>query len=614
MFLKEDFMKRAAVLIGVRKAGDLPELQAVWDGVKGMEAWALSQGIPKELIKTITDEAKLGETKRVTPQDITDAVDELLNPGDLDQLIVYFAGHGVNVQYGEYWLLTNAIIDSNAAINVKGSEERARYNVVPHVVFISDACRTAAEGIKAQGILGSTIFPNHAAGGPEKTVDLFFATLIGDPALEIKDPNDSAHGFKAVYTEALLEALRGQYPEIADTDDETGMQVVRPRPLKKFLSKELPIRVFMATQGTNPRNQQPDARVTSDEDAWLSSFSLPVGSPPPKFGPPPSIAALEHAELAGLAISRSDLATRSILIADHGTGDFEFLGMPTSEKISRSELDVFSANNRRFKKEALRNAAPFGPLHFETGCGFKIRGAAVTECLGKQVSFDIFDDGALVRVHVPPHSASSVLLTLKNGSGVLLPAISEFLTSLTFDNDQLVDVAYEPSENSNRWGDFIAQADEIRQLRGVIASASRMGTFRLEGDDAAVLARRMQFAKSIDPSLALYAAHAYRDQGNRGRIREMAEFMRGDLGVCFFDIALLAGLLGDQLDAPERQFICPFLPMLSQSWALLPAYDVALPAGLKNISRHVSPNSLWTLFNSDGVRLISQVLEEGNVR
>ncbi|MFN9800067.1 MAG: hypothetical protein ACK54P_08630, partial [Bacteroidota bacterium] len=134
-----------------------------------------------------------------------------------------------------------------------------------------------------------------------------------------------------------------------------------------------------------------------------------------------------------------------------------------------------------------------------------------------------------------------------------------------------------------------------------------MGTFRLEGDDAALLARRMRLENGIDPSLALYAAHAYRDQGNRDRLREMAGFIREYLGFCPFDIALLSGQLNENLADPFRDHVFPFLPMLTQSWALLPAYDVRLAEGLENISRHVLSNSLWTLLNPDGVRLVADV-------
>lgn len=603
-------MNRAVVLIGVQKAHNLPVLQAVLTGVDAMEEWALSQGIPPERIKKITD-----KDARVTPQDIKDAIEVLLLPGDLDQLIVYFAGHGVNLGYAEYWLLSKAIIDSDAAVNVKASEERARSGSIPHVVFISDACRTAAAGIQAQGILGSTIFQNPAAPGPMKPVDLFFATQLGDPALEINDPNEAAKGFQAVYTEALLEALRGKRPEIAEPDIDTGENVIRPWPLQDFLEKELPIRVFQATIGQNPRSQLPEARITSRPNrAWISIVrTLVGGTPPPKFGGPTPDDALKHSEITHVANSRAKLATRAML-ADNSSGLETALTMiPFSEAIDRTELDVFSNANRRFRDDVRSMSQPFGPLHMESRCGFKIRGARLVKCIGSMAS-RVFDDGTGAHAFVVEQAASSYLLEFQNGTGCVLPAIGGYLASLTFKGELLVDVAYEPSEQTARWDIFNSRADDIRALRAAVAAATRMGIFRLQGEDARQLARRMQLAKGIDPSLALYAAHAYRDQGDRDRIREMADFMKNDLGFCPFDIALLDGQLNDKVDDPRRKNILPFLPMLSQSWALLPAYDVALADGLTHISQHVLTNSLWTLLDSDGVRLVANVMQTGEVQ
>jgi hypothetical protein len=260
------------------------------------------------------------------------------------------------------------------------------------------------------------------------------------------------------------------------------------------------------------------------------------------------------------------------------------------------------------------NAEPFGPQHFETGCGFKIRGAEVVDCQANGALFDIIDGGQLVRANLTAHHAASALLTFKSGHAALLPAIQDFLTALTFDGEYLVDVAYEPSDNSARWSDYHDRLTEIRNLRAVIASSSRLGIFRLDDAEAETLARRMQVAKGIDPSLALYAAHAYREQGNRSRIQQMIDHMSMDLNIGLFDILLLAGKLNDQFDPQERNHIFPFLPMFSQSWALMPAYEVALPPGLDKISRHVLPDSLWTLFDADGARLISQVIQRGGVR
>lgn len=601
-------MNRAAVLIGVQKAHSLPLLQAVMAGVAGMEEWALFQGIPRERIKVVTD-----KEKPVTPDCIKKAISDLLEPGNLDQLIVYFAGHGVNVQYAEYWLLSDAIIDSDAAINVKASEERARYSGIPHVVFISDACRTAAVGIQAQGILGSTIFRNPIASGPEKQVDLFFATLIGDPALEIQDPNSAAQCFQAVYTEALLEALRGQRPEVIEQDSNAGGSVVRPWPLKEFLAKELPIRVFQATHGPNPRNQQPDARITSRPNAWISVVPASVtSSPPPKFGAPPAAHALKYSELAQAASQHMETVTRSMLTNKGLELDIALELGPKVETLGQGNLDIFSKVNRQFEEDVRRLAQPFGILHMETRCGFKVRGARVTRCIGSFAS-SVSNDGTEVRIEVPEGSVASYLIEFHNGTGALLPAIGGFLASLTLKDGQLIDVAYEPSEFTDRWHVFENRADDIRALRAAVAAATRAGTFRLQGEDASLLARRMQLAKGIDPSLALYAAHAYRDLGERQRIREMAVFIRNDLGFCPFDIALLDGQLNDYVVDPKRKDIQPFLPMLAQSWPLLSAYDVKLPDRLNGIRQHLLPGSLWTLLDPDGVNLVADVVPRGGV-
>ena len=138
-------MQRAVILIGVRKTGKLQPLQAVSSGVQAMKSWAEAQGIGANDIITITD-----DSGPVTARVIKHAVRKITDRGTCEQLIVYFAGHGVNIRYGEYWLLSGAPDDTQEAVNVEGSVVLARQCGIPHVVFISDACRTAAEGVLAQ--------------------------------------------------------------------------------------------------------------------------------------------------------------------------------------------------------------------------------------------------------------------------------------------------------------------------------------------------------------------------------------------------------------------------------------------------------------------------------
>ena len=137
------------------------------------------------------------------------------------------------------------------------------------------------------------------------------------------------------------------------------------------------------------------------------------------------------------------------------------------------------------------------------------------------------------------------------------------------------------------------------------------GVFRLERDDALEIARRMQYAKGIDPSLAVYAAYAYHDLQRRELIREMAGFIERDLGAPPFDVALLARLL-DRRKAADIPLLSPF-PLLSQGWALLRAYGVSLPESLAKLDAHMLP-SLWTLFDARGVERIGHALATGAIR
>lgn len=613
--------QRAAVLIGVSRTGDLPTLRAATDGARAMQRWAIEhQGMDPALVKLLTDDAG-----RVEVNQVKDAIAEIVDRATVDQLIVYFAGHGVNIRYGEYWLLSRAPRDTQAAVNVEGSVVLARQCGIPHVVLISDACRTAAEGLQAQYVTGSEVFPNDAPGGVEQGVDLFFACTLGKPALEVRDPAAAARRFSAVYTDALVEVLDGRRGELLER--RAGVGLVRPRPLKRHLQAEVARRLAALRVEPNV-SQTPDARITSDEEAWLAQVPLappaaeqeevrgqgseglgqagkggfsigadgqseePVRGPAPRSDPPSTtLHAVSHAALRDALAGRSPVLSRSLETAGRA-------GVREARQLGES---------------AARTAALFGPLHFETGCGFKIRGARLVDAYSPRARTELLGDGGdLLRIDGIAGPAANVLLSFADGKGVVLPAIPEFLAALTFEEGELVNVTYEPSEGSARWDVSAGRRDELRTLRGVVSSAARFGVFRLEGEDAPALARRMQLAKGIDPTMALYAAYAYQQLQSLDRLHEMQSFLHDDLRLRLFDLALLAhGLDGRQAGAVENVF--PFLPLLAQGWALLAAHRVALPPALAGIQRHLLP-SLWTLFDEGGVAKVRSAMQTEEVR
>lgn len=573
-------MKRAAILIGVEKTGGLPKLKAARDGAKRMESWARNEGFETHLI---TD-----AEEPVTTQIIRKKVKELIEPSNLDQLLIYFSGHGVNIRFGEFWLLSDAPEEGDQAVNVASAEALARRCGIPHVVLLSDACRTAAEGIQAQSIDGNAIFPNLDPSGLEKPVDLFFACTLGAPSHEIRDPNDAARRYQAVYTEELHAALRGRYPEALVRDATDGSMVLRPRPLKRLLEKKVPQRIGDLLGNPVPISQTPDARITSDDDAWLTRFvkapeSNQMRSPPPR--PPLSLSVPD--------VTRD--ALRSVLST----------AAPAQETLDKL-MQIDTADAQEIVDTVQREAASFGPLHFETRCGFKVRGAELREVVARPGTAELLDP-SFARVDLQGRPAADVLLELRDGRGIVLPALRDFIASLSFENGELRNVAYEPSGNSDRWSDYAARQAELTTLRSLIASNVHLGGFRLDRKDAEQLTERIRLAKGLDPTMALYAAYSYHNLGRRDLIEKMQRYLREDLGITLFDIALLSGQK-PRSEPGERQ-IFPFLPLLAQGWSLLEAFGVSLPDRLAPLKRSVG-NSLWTIFDATGVRIVRDVLRE----
>lgn len=596
-------MIRAGVFIGVDKTGNLQKLNDAADGARRMHEWAIKQGMADRThAKLITDAGG----SRVNPDLIYDAIKELIDGPGVDQLILYFAGHGVNISRGEYWLLTDAPGNTNAAVNVQGSVELARYCGIQHVVIISDACRVAPEGIQAQSVRGSNVFPNDAASDRAKPVDQFFACLLGRTAVELKDPAIAAGNYSALYTTALLEALSGKVPDLlepgASADDKA--RYVRPRKLENHLEIDVPRRV-KALRLEQKVNQDPDAIITSD-GSWVARIETPLersrggttrggttrGGGPPRPSPAPE--------------NIRNVAQKLVRLA--AEGDKRLLDQQLQQARTARDKGV-----GQLAGTAEIIAAPFGPDRFETMCGIKVRGARIVDFFAPRATAEPVDSaGDSLRIKVLEEPGVSVLLRFEGNRGAVIPAITGFVAALTFDDGELVDVAYEPSVNTPRWNLFKNRAAEVRALRALAASASQHGRFRLEEEDALKVAQNMQQAKQVDPSFAIYAAYAYHDLQAIDLIREMSGYLRGDIDLTLFDLALLSRELIDKPIKPGDDIV-PFVPLLAQGWALLGAHRVKLHKALDGIERNMK-DSLWSLFDETGLEKLKRAMQTGEVR
>lgn len=625
-------MNRAVLLIGVSQTGGgLGKLQAVESSIDRMQAWAQAQGIPDAQIIRRTD-----ATGPVTVADLFKDVQALVELDTVEQLIVYFAGHGVVNNRQEYWLLSDAPVNAAAAINLDGNVSLARAGAFAHVVFLSDACRTPTSGVQYGRIIGSDIFPNITDAELERPVDIFFGTALGAPALEVVQAG-AGQQYQAIYTEVLLDALNGKIPEAVSNGR------VRPRPLKKSLPRRVNERLRALGLGL-PTTQTPDARITSEDDAWLADIPQAAAAPtapPPAMSPPPAPSPAPAAprplfrwrlpfptrgpaapppdaapasagaeppvaETSAPAPASEPLSTREVakLVVDEALRGNTFGRPPTTrEEVRTLTGREVSKNAGRFLESMAKPPGAPRAQVLPDRPGFEIHGHRLISATSPDGACQLGRDGDASTVSVDlPTRQGQALLEFDDGSGVLLPVIRGFVGVLRFRARGLDEVWYEPANE----GDATLSRQELDFLRQAISKASALGVFALEGEDAGLLATRMQNLKFQDPALAVYAAYAFHDIGQFRRIGQMQDFLRSQLDVQLYDLALLsrAFLRADAGNGP----LVPALPMLSQGWALVGALRGPVPEKLDVLRRELLP-SVWSLYTPAGVQLIRAWLD-----
>lgn len=618
-------MQRAVVSIGVKKTGGLPELQAAVDSATEFAKWAREfQKVPASRVKLITD-AK-GPVSR---DRIFDTVEKIVKLGFVEQLIVYFSGHGINTGLFEQWLLSRAPDDPAAAVNVKGSEFGARFCGIEHVVFISDACRTAADNIQAQRVVGSDIFPNPAPGGTEKAVDQFFATQVGNPAFEVQTIEESVKRYRAAYSTVLIRALRGEVASLVEVEAQAGL--VRPRRLKHHLNTEVP--AFFSTLNLGVASQ-PAARIESEPDAWLAELPAPAVAA--------EAAAVTAKRRAGSPRRQSTLTGDEVLPAVRGSGSevpltFErevsnaLFGVLEPTTVPRKRRGVArvvksgppSAIGRRYTELVSVSLASFGPEYLPSTCGIKMRGAladsaeaiSVSAIQAKGIAGDarIGPRRDVIDVSLPKTCrGANVFVRLVDGSAVIAPVFRDFITGLSFDADgHLEDVWCEPSANTQLAREYRSNADRIRQIRAVVAASSALGVFRLdEVEVGQALLGYLRSVKALDPALAVYAAYAFHDRRMRTHIVDMQKHLDRQLKVRVFDVAMLAFAIGRTTgnEGPEEMYPC--VPMLTQGWSLLTSLGITLPGDLGSLQGELRP-SLCTHFTSAAADRVRTALRSG---
>lgn len=595
---------RGAVVIGVDKAGDLPKLNGAAAGANAVAAWLRAEGFE---VKPFVD-----STKPVKVDDVFEAVSEFVGRGTLDQLVVYFSGHGFLNARSETWMLSGAPHNPNQAIVLAECMTLARESSIPSVVLISDACRSRPDTFEAGQVHGSVIFP----AGPvnrnvRSAVDWFVATLPGAASYEVPVA-ESAAAFEGIYTAALLEAYRSPNEDMVRTID--GVRVVPNRLLQPYLEAEVARR---ARAKSLRLFQRPESYVLSDEKVYIGR----VIERPKTTSLPLQLPGLN--DLAFLALSEFGVNTMFRPLA---TGKQP---ADTSDRAKASDdvvVRTAAAHAEDFARaQATIRAANIGAGSVTTHSPptdvarnyvtLRVFGRRVVEVAATgQASVEIVQDAdprgstSMVRVVLADAPAASVAIRLADGSGTVLVALRRHDCNVTVDDSGVADANYVPIDRP--------PDKQIAELHAAVATSARFGVFRIDGDPASIgrnaraFGDKIRVGKSYAPTLGLYAAYAYAQADLMDQVRSVEEYMRGDLDVDLFDVAMLARR---PIDGSQSRGVAPFCPLLAQGWSQLRVLQVRV-SPVVDRARDYLGGALWTTFGAKGMDILLPAIKNGELR
>ena len=264
--------------------------------------------------------------------------------------------------------------------------------------------------------------------------------------------------------------------------------------------------------------------------------------------------------------------------------------------------------------------------HFESQTGFFIQGAEARRAVASRNHPDLVaevlepGDGqsrlAAVRVRhvtktiVPEGQVVSVAVQFADRRCVVLAGLAGYVGHVAVKAEGVSNISYVPSSNHWRWGEYLQRKDEVDRLRAMVALAIDGDAFHLSSErEATALAERIRLYKGIDPTLGLYAAHAFSQAGNDRQVLSVLKYMSNDIRAELFDVRVLASRL---LKRGTTLPVVPLCPLLTQTWNLLRARHVELPALLRAAEPWLC-DSLWSTFAAEAANDVFEAISRGDL-
>jgi hypothetical protein len=584
--------RKAAVVIGVDRPGHYSPLRSAATGAKEVAEWLVGEGYD---VTCLTD-----ETGPVTAQDAKEAIKKYVTvPPRYHMLVIYFSGHGEYHARADHWLFSHAPIETDDAINLEGAMDLAKYSGVRNVVFISDACRSLPDSRTGALVMGIDAFPNFPEITSASDIDYFKATSESLPAFE-GDVDGKIQGF---LTYALKSAFVSPQPKMVHELLEGGqtIKVVPNRRLKEFLQAK--VNDVIATK-PSVQSQMIDVNVPSADDIYLSRILGPPASVPVTKGFPLS-PTLGIGDAAAGAVTRT-LSHRS---------------SPARATVKELDVDDVAYTDPQAAGMYASRLPDYAVGHFESKCGFTLHGARVVRAVctrgAANARVELLEQGngeniaAVFRLwDVGP--AVTVAVEFANGKCGILPALAGYIGHAVYEGEGLANVSFVPSSNHERYGGYEHRKEDIDRLRAMVSLAVTHNTFNVSSErEAITLAEEIRIEKAMDPTLGLYAAHAFSQARQDELVRSVLAYMRQDLGADLFDVQLLASRVWNPAEA--NMYTVPFCPILTQAWNLLRPRGRTLPAVLTRAMPYLC-NSLWTTFQPAATQDIIRAIETGELQ
>lgn len=589
-------LRKAAVVIGVGNVGD------------GLFTPLNSAEVAKAFKEKILDkngydiELVTDSERPVKASDVEEAINKFVsNPPTYDLLLIYFCGHGFWHARSDHWLLSGAPTLTSQAVNLNGAMDLARYSGIPNVIFISDACRSISHTRQGSQIRGIDAFPNYSEVTHISKIDYLKATSEDRAAYEIDG--------KSVLTSALTLAYESPSNEIVRIIN--NVHVVPNRQLENFLQSK----VNELLKGTN-KTQQIEVNVPSNDDVFIS---IVLGEIPQDGRDIPS----PSPDVDNIGVAAAMLVNDALSVK---TGLFY-----ADDPLREFKDDLL----REFKLATLKPVSqrlPQGDIEqIKSHTGFLIHGTVVDRsvCTNGQenATCEILAHGdgnknpGVIEVrNVKP--AVSISVQMENGKCAIFAAIYGYIGHIIVDAQGVSNVSYIPSADNDifeskyyeRLMGYQSKKQRIDYFRSIVALAIDHNTFRIQNkNEAKKLAQQIRTDKATDPTLGIYAAHAYYQSGNEKEVLDVLKFMRKDLHADLFDVNALASRQLNQKKDNSKMPIVPFCPMLTQTWSLLRPRGIIISPIFDELTPYLC-NSLWTTFQSEAADKIFQAIQSGELQ